>query len=230
LSSLLTARDSAGAWIWRILAWQTFQRGEVAVALKAIDRALALSQADWDRADIHWTRSWILRHTNPKEALESAVQTLLLDRREERFVQLVLAGIEDSSISMLRECLEKMNIPGEQRGQIEAVYLEAADTATYLSTLESHLREIVAISRAHGAEVVFLSYPFPSLEIERVVMRVAKETGSGWVDVRPEFEKLLASNPREKFFVQDGHLSDDGYGILADLVAGKLAPLLSQRN
>jgi hypothetical protein len=55
--------------------------------------------------------------------------------------------------------------------------------------------------------------------VNPVAARIARQTGSGWIDIEAEFMNRLQSTPRDDLFVADGHLNDRGYAIVARLVS-----------
>ena len=124
-----------------------------------------------------------------------------------------------------------MDLDEKRRKRLERLYRGALgeDKSRTRLVLHSHLERIVEAVRAGGARPILISYPFPSLDTEEVMEDVAGETGCCWLNVRVEFDRLLETGRREDYFVPDGHLNDNGYRVLAGLVAERILGLEDER-
>ncbi|MBI4846935.1 MAG: tetratricopeptide repeat protein [Candidatus Omnitrophica bacterium] len=84
-----------------------------------------------------------------------------------------------------------------------------------------NLCELAAICRGKNILLLFSGYP----EFVRAEMgQAAKRTGVVVVDHAPIFEEVLKRFPREKYFIADGHCTEEGYRIMAENVADKIVP------
>jgi hypothetical protein len=52
---------------------------------------------------------------------------------------------------------------------------------------------------------------------------VAAEKKAGLIDIETTFAQHLQISPAKEFFEPDGHLTDLGYGLVADLVAADVS-------
>lgn len=203
----------------RVVAWQSYQRGELATAVEAIDRAVVLSSADPDAGTFR-LRALITRNVDPRKSLCSALQSYRVDGDRALLRQLLTNGGPVYTHALLDECLSEQGFADGERSLIAQVLADSqhpSDSAA-TATFVAHLRLAVRWVRAAGGEAVFLGYPFHST-VNTAARSVANETGAGWIDVPAVFARRLASDRREDLFVADGHLNDRGYAILADLVA-----------
>ncbi|MEM7200317.1 MAG: GDSL-type esterase/lipase family protein [Planctomycetota bacterium] len=97
-----------------------------------------------------------------------------------------------------------------------------------LQVYEAHLRQAVERCRAVGTEAVLLSYPNAAPRLERSIRRVATTTGSDWIDMAARFAARIDGQPRDQFFIPDGHCNDRGYGVMAAIVADDAAARLAR--
>jgi lysophospholipase L1-like esterase len=102
--------------------------------------------------------------------------------------------------------------------------------ATDPVALDLHLHEIVAACRRSGAQPILLSYPESIPGVDAVLERVASDTGSLWVDLRPTFRELLASRPHSDLFIGDGHCADGGYAVMAQRIAQAIQTQMPRRT
>ena len=91
--------------------------------------------------------------------------------------------------------------------------------------LEAHLREIVTRCAQAGAHVLILSYPEATPMVDKTPRQVAAATGADWLDLRPGFAEALRSRSRTDLFIPDGHCKDQGYEVMARLVADRILKL-----
>ncbi|MFY9343244.1 MAG: hypothetical protein WAT39_12180, partial [Planctomycetota bacterium] len=99
-------------------------------------------------------------------------------------------------------------------------------TAEWCAVLGDHLRAVHRFARARGVAVVLVSYPFRQHDVERAQRDMAEASGLRFVAVHERFEREIAAGRRAELFVADGHCTDAGYGLIAELVAEAIAPLL----
>jgi hypothetical protein len=212
--------ESAGGWF--TIAWSEWLGGNLDLARQAVEKALRFvpdSQPDW-KAHVLRTRAEILRDEDPRESLRDVVMAFLLDEEETitlLHLQNLLRGI---TLGDVEECLAQLDPPASPRDRFVELFRRATggdDEATRV--LRLHLRQIAQRCRAAGAIPVFLSYPIPRGPVDLAAKAVAQETGASWIPMWPEFEERLATRRREDLFVPDGHCTDEGYGVVAHLVA-----------
>lgn len=87
-----------------------------------------------------------------------------------------------------------------------------------LAWIRADLEEIISLCQANGIQVMLHDYP-PSVnshaEISRVFRDLARKRSLPFVSNIPEFERQMRESPGERYFVEDGHCSAKGYGIIA---------------
>jgi lysophospholipase L1-like esterase len=217
----LVGRYPSNPWFERTIAWQSFEKRDLATATTAIDRAVEITVNDnGPRALFFSLRSTIQRTLDPKKSMESALRAYQINRDQGALRLLLDMGGTTFSPALMTACLDELQAPADVRREIRLVMDQVLHPSTSDSapTLAAHLRQMVAAVRSSGSELVLMSYPFPS-DINDVARRVARETGAGWIDVEAEIAKRLQTTRREDLYVADGHLSDRGYAIVAALVA-----------
>lgn len=88
--------------------------------------------------------------------------------------------------------------------------------------LREHLRQIVHKVRAAGARCVLLTYPggaFARPGLNEDIRAAAVELGVDLIDVEARFSELAASEDTQRLYVADGHCSDLGNAVIAELCA-----------
>jgi hypothetical protein len=212
-------------WLWKAIAWQTFQEGDLVGAEAAIDKAIAYippgPQGELARPFFQEIRALIVTKRDPKSVLRHAVSAFLRDGDEvlvtDQLTQIGPAAGEPALDSLL----EELAVKGEDRVRLKRIMANAfdPDTKDALAILEWNVRQAVLHIRNANAEPVIIGYPFRS-PVGVVLAKVAAETRAGWLDLSDAIEQRLAAGTRrDDLFVPDGHLSDAGYGVLAETVS-----------
>ncbi|MCR9244449.1 MAG: SGNH/GDSL hydrolase family protein [bacterium] len=92
--------------------------------------------------------------------------------------------------------------------------------------LRDHLERMGQRAIAAGAAVIVLGYPSHDPARARTQADAARRIGARWLDLSPHFARELRGRERSELFIRDGHCTDAGYGLIADLVADEVAELL----
>lgn len=221
----LAARHPDDPEFHRVLAWALFQRHDAVAAQTAIAMAAEHSRtmpAEY-RALVLRQRALIWFADDRMKALEAGIESHLVspDAGEMRLLfQRDMPVYTPAAVTAVLEHLAaRMPIAPRARQDVMTLLAQARQTDTTVTdTLESHLRLLHGMAQARGAQVVLLSYPFPSVA-NTVLRRTAQAAGLGWIDIETAFANALIDTPRDALYVADGHLTDRGYGIVADLVA-----------
>ncbi len=207
------------AQLWDAIAWESFQKGDLATAVPASAKALALvpqAHAAW-KATLYKRQSCVVRARDPHAGLCSYVRGLLLGPLD--------AGegwsIQDCSPEQLRAALDAVGVGGARRAAVEKFFARALgwERSAFEVVLERHLRQIVERCRAAAAEPVLLTYPPPFAWVEDATAAAARSTGAARIDVTAAFAARLAGRDAAQFFVADGHCNGAGYRLLAEIVA-----------
>jgi hypothetical protein len=136
-----------------------------------------------------------------------------------------------NQLHRLVDSTDQLGLERSAQSLVKGILLEVADDQLdgIVSVYMEHLRGIAQLARARGARVVFCSYPGSTPPaLAHAARRAADETGAGWLDVGAEFERRVPPAERETYFVPDGHSSDRGYALLAEVVAGDLSRRLGR--
>jgi len=83
----------------------------------------------------------------------------------------------------------------------------------------SHLNQLIRRCRDAGVSVVLATYPHQSPHAA-TIRRVASQDGVSLLDIHAAFDAALAAQPDLDLFVPDAHCNDDGYRLMAEVVAG----------
>ena len=125
--------------------------------------------------------------------------------------ELVLFRVQDVEPSKLVQ-----RIANEDPGS------ESEPTPVVLSDVdrivEGHLDQLIQRCKAAGVDLVLASYPHQSPH-NSVIRRLVARHGIGYVDVREGFIRALAEQPDRDLFVPDQHCNDEGYRLMAEIVA-----------
>lgn len=110
----------------------------------------------------------------------------------------------------------------DERERVRSVLAGDAGQSGVLTTLRAHLERMLLLCRANGTEVWLLGYPEADATRDQVVAGVAAAHGVRFLPVHGAFTDLSATVPRNELFIADGHCTDRGYGVLAEVVAGAM--------
>jgi lysophospholipase L1-like esterase len=108
--------------------------------------------------------------------------------------------------------------------QIVEDVLASKDGAAAAQVLSAHLRRIAALVRNAGATPVFVSYHVEQSS-DGVMGAVATELGVALVGMHEGFERRLGPRRWEEVQAPDGHCNDEGYRMMAAIVADGLRDL-----
>ncbi len=215
-----------------VLQDATYQLGQTDAFLPAALRALRLGARLFPGQ-----AAMICRHlavatasAQPQRAAGLLTAALLLDGN----VALTRAKVQSvrGSVTGAHCDAAIANVPAlaaDQRDAVRGTLLAALadeEATAWGATLEHHLREVGRLCREQGTALVLLGYPFLHPDLERIQREVAAQLGVPFVPVRERFDVELQTRAREELFVPNGHCSDAGYRLLAELAADAVAPLL----
>ncbi|MCR9244441.1 MAG: GDSL-type esterase/lipase family protein [bacterium] len=113
------------------------------------------------------------------------------------------------------------------RARLDALVEDIAndDPTDVIRVFGTHLDRVAAAVRAAGAVPVFLTYPrrtSPAVVLEAV----AQARGVDFIKVWEGFGQRLGDRVWNDVRAPDGHCNDDGYRIMAGVIADGLAPIL----
>lgn len=111
------------------------------------------------------------------------------------------------------------------RQVLTAAHADDGSEVLWAATLEHHLLLIGRLCAERGTQMILLGYPFAHAELERVQRSVAAQLGVPFVAVRERFDRELQTRSHDELFVRNGHCSDAGYAILAELAAAAIEAL-----
>ncbi len=223
------AREPLSMVGWDVLQSAAFTAGLRDEFLRAAVETLSLSGTEDPRRTASVSRN-LARWTATDDARKAAtliVGATLLDgdfRRTRLVMKFVHQAIPREEFTSV------LGTAGDPQGDvvhglqalIEEVY-DGKDEAGWRAVLREHMTMIGEMARRNGTRVVVLSYPFYSPEVEPEQIAAAATLGASFVPVRERFDAELKARPRSDLFVRDGHCSDAGYAIVAEMVAEQIA-------
>ncbi len=221
LAKSLVDRHPESVRVWETIASQGFLAGERDLAKTAVEKALAAlspSEREW-QAPVLRLRAQAFRREDPGEAMGSAIRAFLLDGDEALLVQQFQMGQGTYTPQHFARCLREIPLGPGDRERLERLFRRAGEPDGPPEALEGHLRQAVVLCRARGARPAFLSYPNPLPPVDAVMEKLSEEMGVPRLDLRAEFERALRTRSRQDLFVPDGHCNEEGYGIIARVVA-----------
>jgi len=92
--------------------------------------------------------------------------------------------------------------------------------------LADNLEKAAAAVSASGARLIVMNYPGEHSQANRLLEKLAKDHGAGFIDVHAEFKKLIRTEGREKYLIGDDHATPEGYERMARLVLPRLKEAL----
>lgn len=211
--------------LWRHVAWQSFQEGDDERAQLASRRTIDLVEPDDE------TRKWALfEHSliflgvDPVAAVEGMVQTYLVDRDRATFNALVTYREGYLKVEMLDEAMHRLALPEPEREHLRERFLSAVNWAgSDMHTIyAAHLTQLVELSRRAGARPLLISYPGRIDYVEQTMDEVGERLSVTRLPMAVAFEARIAGQDRALHFVPDGHCSDLGYGVMAEIVADSI--------
>lgn len=224
LARKLVETDPDWSEAWLQLARCRLEAGDPGAARASLDRALELGvDADRDtRRGALFSAHRLLRDADPAGSLAYLIRIKLEVGDSEPLLREIQNRPQRTEREVLDLAIASLALSEEQARQVIEVHSRAlADPQRepVLETLELHLGQLVQRCRARGARPVLLTYPFWHDEHRRAMARVAQATGAELVDLNPAFARALATRKREELFAPNGHCSDEGYRLMAEVVA-----------
>jgi hypothetical protein len=143
---------------------------------------------------------------------------MLLDGEATRTVGTLRMALGDQADSLAATYLATLDLSDRDQRLVEDLLAGLGEDHSW-DIAAANLEEIVEATLAAGAKPILLSYPFCPEDLGAIQSRVAREKGTLWVDVCSRFERELETRPWNELFVSDGHCTEAGYEIIADLVA-----------
>ncbi len=244
-SSLVAALEGCGVWqeardllppllerfpedgvLWRQLANMEFFLGNHAAALAAAERAVAL----WPDAGTFLTLHKI--HFLGRKDHDGAIDALFagyLASNDAEWLESRLRSMGTTE-HLDRAVRRAASFPAEPATSLRIQQIardarRSLDGAEASLILSQHLARMAVEIRESGALPVFLTYPVQQ-QAEAVLRETAAELDLPFIEVRNRFREALGQRKWEDVRAPDGHCNDDGYRIMAGIMADGLRPIL----
>lgn len=205
---------------WQIVGWRARDRGDTETAASAFGTILSLAPTDDRslRAETMRSLAAVLEDGDSGRATGLLIDAMLLDGEVPRTVGTLRAALGDEAESQAATHLATLDL--DDRGQALAEdLLGGLGNAISWVVSVANLEWIVETTLAAGATPLVLSYPFCPGDVSAIQSQVASTQGARWIDVCSRFERELETRPWHELFVPDGHCTEAGYAIIAELVA-----------
>jgi len=207
---------------WLRRAQSEFFLGRHADAKRSIEEAIRLAPDRWAYFWLYKIHFLGLRDVD--EGIRSIYRAYVALNDADRAADDLRALMTSSDGSRLRPVLESFGCESGVRTRLSQIVdevLASRDGAAASRVLSAHLRRIAALARDAGATPVFLSYPVKQ-PAEAVLRAIAAELDVKFVDVSQIFGQRLAPRRWDDVRAPDGHCNDEGYRMMADIVADGL--------
>jgi lysophospholipase L1-like esterase len=214
--------------LWNTLAQVADRERRPADAIAAVGKSLELGAAKDDAATrcrkLRWRAQLRVDGGDTLGALGDLVEAWQLDRDDDRLVQGLLRKGTPYDAACVAAVAAAAALGDERRRQLEGLITTARDPDrdAFTRTLAHHLERMGELCKAHGAELLVLSYPFSNAAIEAAQKRGAAAGGARFVNVRERFDALRGKHKREELFIRDGHCTDLGYSFMAEAAEAAL--------
>ena len=213
--------------IWRYRAQCEFFDGRHDDALRSIEEAIRLAPDRWShywRFKIHFVGK-----RDVAEGIRSIYRAYVRFNDADAAIADLRALVTSSDASQLRPVLESFVCEADVRarlGQLLDEVVASLDGEAAARVLSAHLRRSVSAIRSAGAKPVFLSYPVPQ-SARDVLRAIAGELDVKFIDVQELFPVRMGTRRWNDVRAPDGHCNDEGYRLMAELVAEGLQDLVS---
>jgi len=218
-------RYGSNSAIERTIAWESYLNRDFDSAVAASEKALSLAGSSGARAAILNMRGRIFLDHNAQRSLESLIEAYETNGDEFALKSQLDPGLGLYNPELVNVSLDNLKASFDVRHTVHNAMSELNHASTNIGTvLARNLRLMADMVRATGAEVVFVSYPLAKAgRVNEVIRQIATEKNAGLIDVEKVFARHLEITPAEELFEPDGHLTDQGYALVADLVAADVS-------
>ncbi len=220
------ARDPEDGLTWRCRAESELHLGRYEEASQSIAEAIRLLP---DRWSYFWRHMIHFGLGNVDAAIQTIYDAYVVFNDAKvaaddlRALAASVAGSRLRSVLAVSPCEPDVQA---RLAQIVEDVLASTDGAAAANVLSAHLRRIATLARNAGATPVFVSYHFKQMS-EDVMRTVASELEVAFVDMSQLFEQQVAPRRRAEMQAPDGHCNDEGYRLMAAIVADGLQDIVA---
>lgn len=219
----LTRQFPESAEVWKRYGDLAFQAGEAGTGRAALERALELAAPEHTPAIHVWLSQALVRH-DARSALDHLVTYFVLTGDD----RTTMRWLHQYPRPLVQEVLDSRNLDGTLRHRFESLHRAASEPADAVAEVfAAHLEQIIARAQRARCLPVLVGYPRRGA-LEAACRQAAARTGAAFVDVAAEFERRLLERRELELFVADGHCNDAGYGVMAAIVAERIAALVAR--
>lgn len=165
---------------------------------------------------------YVLRDKNFEKALNLLFKAYLLEKNKPitEFYLIIFTSLCHVSGDYFMELLNKFKIElgmdSNAYNELRMIY-EKINNKFEPGIVRKNLVEISNLCLQSKVTPVFITYPMYT-EVNKVIREFCLEKNELMIDAEATFNDLLINNAREKYFVPDNHLTNEGYGILASKI------------
>jgi lysophospholipase L1-like esterase len=178
-------------------------------------------------ANDYWTAAVPL--TGPAPLFARIGQFIEQHSRVYQLAYMVHRALENRRIEIVRGPLENGSSSGVIRyGDIEfpVGYTRAAPGPGLDARLLENLGAVAELSRAFGAELIFMTYPSRMWnygDAGRLIRQAAADSGTRLVDLAAVFDPVCPREPCAEWLYEDHHPTAQGYQLVAETLVRELA-------
>ncbi len=210
--------------LWRSRCVAEFQLGDVAAAKQSNELAVRLGAIAWD----YWLRFQM--HIGAGE-LDGAIRAVLAGYvmcNDAKELESALRILGEAAFDRVQQMAREYECDPPVRGRLLEVVSRVRGSQRseqVRQVLAQHIARVIRAAREAGAQAVVTCYPTMH-DSEDVLRTTAAEHGAIFVEMHSLFEQRRGRRTWEQLKSVDGHCNDDGYRLMAEVMADALMPLL----
>ena len=218
-------RFASNPFLQKTIAWESYENRDFSTAAAASEKALQLARDNKTRVDLLNMRAQILLDVNIPQSLSSVIEAYQIKRDEFELRRRLEPNLVLYSSELVDSTLDKLKADFWVRQGVHDAITELRHRryGDISSVMTKNLRLMAEMVRSTGAQVVFLSYPFTGVaNVNEALRRVAGEEHASLTDIETAVTKRLSTTAKEQIFAPDGHFTNAGYAMVAQLAAAEI--------
>lgn len=231
IARVAAPRFPAVSALWWLSGQGHYEAGDVASAESDLDQAVATAgngDTGW-QATVHRDAARACCGRDVGKAIRHLLAALQLDRDVERCRLVVEGAAAAFTKESTQRCLSELHPTAADAELLQRLFgTSFGERGAMCEVLAGHLRQIVTQCKERGVSVLLLTYPLPVADVEAVQAEVARSLQVPLVRCLPTFEAQLQQKKRSDLYIPDGHCTDAGYGLMAQLVADPVRQILQR--
>ncbi len=198
-------------------------------AAQSLDRAIAIGGDPW-----HWFWRFkvaLARANDVAGAARTMFECYVVFNDSEWLERALLTLDSEERLAVAAAALRDFPCEPDVRQRLQRIVDDVTRQLSGVAAgrvLARHLDRIVGTVRRAGATPLLLCYPLEQRP-EPILRHAADDRDELFVEVSREFTRRRGARQWAELRAPDGHCNDDGYRIMAEIVADALVPLLPRK-